>query len=79
MWSKFLTGGTTFRNNLDTDALADMVSIMVNKLAYKPPVKDIMDKFYEMFQMEQTKETFSKVPTTARNTRTRTRTQMEID
>ncbi len=56
-----------------------MVSIMVNKLAYKPPVKDIMDKFYEMFQMEQTKETFSKVLTTARSTRTRTGTQMEID
>ncbi len=35
--------------NLDPDALADMVSIMVNKLAYKPSVKDIMDKYYEMF------------------------------
>jgi hypothetical protein len=27
-----------------------MVSIMVNKLAYKPSVKDIMDKYYEMFR-----------------------------
>ena len=36
--------------NLDPDALADMVSIMVNKLAYKSSVKDIMDKYYEMFQ-----------------------------
>ncbi len=35
--------------NLDPDTLADMVSIMVNKLTYKPSVKDIMDKYYEMF------------------------------
>ena len=34
--------------NLDPDALADMVSIMVNKHAYKPSLKDIMDKYYEM-------------------------------
>ena len=27
-----------------------MVSIMVNKLAYKPSVKDIIDKYYEMFR-----------------------------
>ncbi len=40
-----------------------MVSIMVNTLAYKPPVKDIMDKFYEMFRTQQTKNTFSTVPT----------------
>ena len=36
--------------NLDPDALADMVSIMVNEFAYKPSVKDIMDKYYEMFR-----------------------------
>ena len=36
--------------NLDPDTLADMVSMMVNKLAYKPSVKDIMDKYYEMFR-----------------------------
>ena len=36
--------------NLDPDTLADMVSIMVNKLVYKPSVKDIMDKYYEMFR-----------------------------
>ena len=27
-----------------------MVSIMVNKLVYKPSVKDIMDKYYKMFR-----------------------------
>jgi hypothetical protein len=27
-----------------------MVSIMVNKIAYKPSVKDIMDQYYEMFR-----------------------------
>jgi hypothetical protein len=27
-----------------------MVLIMFNKLAYKPSVKDIMDKYYEMFR-----------------------------
>ena len=36
--------------NLDPDALTDMVSIMVNKLVYKPSVKDVMDKYYEMFR-----------------------------
>jgi hypothetical protein len=40
--------------NLDPDALADMVSIMVNKLAYKPSVKDTMDKYYEMFRWTST-------------------------
>ena len=36
--------------NLDPDALGDMVSIMVNKFVYKPSVKDIMDKYYEMYR-----------------------------
>ena len=36
--------------NLDPDALADKVTIMVNKLEYKPSLKDIMDKYYEMFR-----------------------------
>jgi hypothetical protein len=27
-----------------------MVSIMVKKLTYNPSVKDIMDKYYEMFR-----------------------------
>ena len=27
-----------------------MVSIMINKHTYKPSVKDIMDKYYEMFR-----------------------------
>ena len=40
--------------NLDPDTLTDMVSIMVNKLAYKPSVKDIMDKYYEMFRDKST-------------------------
>jgi len=29
-----------------------LVSIMVKKLVYKPSVKDIMDKYYEMFRGE---------------------------
>ena len=36
--------------NLDPDTLTDMISIMVNKVAYNPSVKDIMDKYYEMFR-----------------------------
>lgn len=38
--------------NLDPDALTDMVSIMVNKLTYKVSVKDIMNKYYEMFRVK---------------------------
>ena len=34
----------------DPDGLAAMVSIMINEHAYKPSVKDIMDKYYEMFR-----------------------------
>ena len=36
--------------NLDPDTLTDMVSIMVNNHTYKPSLKDIMDKYYEMFR-----------------------------
>ena len=36
--------------NLDPDVLSDMLSTMVNKLAYKPSVKDSMHKYYEMFR-----------------------------
>ncbi len=36
--------------NLDPDVLTDMVSIMVIKLPYKVSVRDIMDKYYEMFR-----------------------------
>ncbi len=36
--------------NLDPDILADMVSIMVNKHVYKPSLKEVMDKYYEMFR-----------------------------
>jgi len=43
-----------------------MVSVMVNKLAYKPSVKDIMDKYYKMFsdknQTEAKKKEFSNSP-----------------
>ena len=45
----FSRAGQLSEVNLDPDTLTDMVSIMVNKLAYKPSVKDIMDKYYEMF------------------------------
>ena len=57
--------------NLDPVTFADMVSIMVNKLTYKTwiatYVKDIMDKYHEMFrdnnQSEAKKRTFSTAPT----------------
>jgi hypothetical protein len=44
-----------------------MVSIMVNKITYKHSVKDIMDKYYEMFpdnnqSLHKEKKTFSTVP-----------------
>ena len=48
--------------NLDPDTIADMVSVMVNDLAYNTSVEDIMDKYYEMFrgnnQMKQRKKIF---------------------
>jgi hypothetical protein len=34
----------------DPDTLTDIVWIMVNKHSYKPSLKDIMDKYYEMFR-----------------------------
>ena len=46
----FSRAGQLSEVNLDPDALADMVSIMVHKHAYKPSLKDIMDKYYEMFR-----------------------------
>ena len=36
--------------NSDPDGLTDMVSIMINKHTYKTSVKDIMEKYYEMFR-----------------------------
>jgi hypothetical protein len=36
--------------DVDPDALADMVSILVTKLAYKHSVKDTMDKYYAIFR-----------------------------
>ncbi len=78
----FSRAGQLSEVNLDPDALAGMVFIMVIKLAYKPSVKDIMDKYNEMFRGKNTankKGLFqqSRQPPT---TRTRTRTQMgELD
>ncbi len=54
----FSRAGQLSEVNLDPDSLTNMVSIMVNKLAYKPSVKDIMDKDYEMFRGRQTKKLF---------------------
>ncbi len=34
----------------DPDGLTHMVSIMFNKHEYKSSVKDIMEKYYEMFR-----------------------------
>jgi hypothetical protein len=48
MWIKF-TEGQLSEVNLDPDTLADKVSIILNNLVYKPFLKDIMDKYYEMF------------------------------
>jgi hypothetical protein len=41
--------GQLSKVNADPDGLTDMVSIMINKDEYKSTVKDIMDKYYEMF------------------------------
>jgi hypothetical protein len=38
--------------NSDPDDLDVMVSIMINKHTYKPSVKDIMNKYYEMFSVK---------------------------
>ena len=53
MWRKFFQGLDNFQKLILTPTPSltlMMVSIMVNKLAYKPSVKDIMDKYYEMFR-----------------------------
>ena len=46
----FSRAGQLSEVNSDPDGLAAMVSIMINKHTYKPSVKDIMDKYYEMFR-----------------------------
>jgi hypothetical protein len=38
--------------NSDPDGHTDMVSIIINKHTYKTSVKDIMDKYYEMFRVK---------------------------
>ncbi len=52
--------------------------MMANKLAYKPSVKDIMDKYYEMFRGENQSEANKRLfQQTAPINRTRTQTQMD--
>ena len=46
----FSRAGQLSEVNSDPDGLAVMVSIMINTHTYKPSVKDIMDKYYEMFR-----------------------------
>jgi hypothetical protein len=46
----FSWAGQLSEVNSDPDGLPVMVSIMINKHVYKPSVKDIMDKYYEMFR-----------------------------
>jgi hypothetical protein len=41
----FSWAGQLSEIDLDPDSLADIISIMVSKLAHKPSVKDIMDKY----------------------------------
>ena len=62
----FSRSGQLSEVNVDPDSLSDsgMFSIMVNKLAYKPSVKDIMDKYHEMFHVKNSvnKEVFFNIP-----------------
>jgi hypothetical protein len=46
----FSQAGQLSEVNSDPDVLAVMVSIMINEHTYKTSVKDIMDKWYEMFR-----------------------------
>ena len=46
----FSLAGHLSEVNSDPDGLPVMVSIMINKHTYTPSVKDIMDKYYEMFR-----------------------------
>ncbi len=46
----FLRTGQLSEVNSDPDGLTVMVSIMINKHVYNPSVKDITDKYYEMFR-----------------------------
>jgi hypothetical protein len=52
----FSRAGQLSKVNLDPDALDDMVSIMVNKLAYKPSVKD-GQVLWDVLRKELGKET----------------------
>ena len=73
IWQLRTRVGQLSEVNVDPDTLPDMVSIMVNQITYKPSVKDIIDKYYEMFRGKNrgNKQTFSTVP---RMLRTRTQT-----
>jgi hypothetical protein len=57
----FSRAGQLSEVNLDPNALADMVSIIVNNLAYKPSVQDIMDKYIEMFRGKNSVRTHIKL------------------
>ncbi len=46
----FSRSGQLSEVNSDPDGLATVVSIMINTHSYKSSVKDIMDKYYEMFR-----------------------------
>ncbi len=48
----FSRAGQLSEVNSDPDDLAVMVSIMINNYTYKPSVKDIMNKYYEMFRVK---------------------------
>ena len=73
-----LPWGFLFCRSPEKCVLADRLAIMVNKLAYKPSVKDIMDKYHEMFRGKNSanKKDFFNSPDrqTVPTTRTRTRT-----
>ena len=56
----FSRSGQLSEINLDPDTFADMVSILVNRKAYKPSLHDIMEKYYKMFRgkNQQTKKKY---------------------
>jgi hypothetical protein len=48
----FSRAGQLSKVNFDPNGLDVMVSIMINKHVYKTSVKDVMDKYYEMFRVK---------------------------
>ena len=53
----FSRAGQLSEVNLDPDTLTDIVSIMLNKLEYKPSVKDIIDEYYDIFRCKNSGNT----------------------